>query len=143
MAICGACPGTVLGQLGSGLVPAVFVFVGGLCGALTYGLVDDLLDLPKRIFGTSNTPAGFFVDAWFARRFSFISYPLVCFLFGVLGVDACVLFLLGGWFICVRVGWFGGTDRIPVAICTTSDNTYRQRVYVCLLVANCWWCACW
>lgn len=48
--------------------------------ALTSRAADSLCDgfgLPQRIFGESSTPAGFFVDAWLARRVPFASYATV------------------------------------------------------------------
>lgn len=39
MVLSGACPGTVLAQIGAGYKDAWFVVLGGLAGAFTYGLV--------------------------------------------------------------------------------------------------------
>lgn len=39
-ALAGACPGTTLAQIGAGYRDAVFVLLGGIAGALTYGYFD-------------------------------------------------------------------------------------------------------
>ncbi len=40
IALAGACPGTVLAQIGAGYRDAFFIVLGGLAGALTYGYLD-------------------------------------------------------------------------------------------------------
>ena len=40
IALAGACPGTTLAQLGAGYRDAVFILLGGIAGALTYGYFD-------------------------------------------------------------------------------------------------------
>jgi len=40
IALAGACPGTALAQIGAGYRDAIFVVLGGLAGALTYGYLD-------------------------------------------------------------------------------------------------------
>jgi uncharacterized membrane protein YedE/YeeE len=40
IALAGACPGTTLAQIGAGYRDAVFVLLGGIAGALTYGYFD-------------------------------------------------------------------------------------------------------
>jgi uncharacterized membrane protein YedE/YeeE len=40
IALAGACPGTTLAQIGAGYRDAVFVLLGGIAGALTYGYLD-------------------------------------------------------------------------------------------------------
>jgi uncharacterized membrane protein YedE/YeeE len=43
MAVGGACPGMVLPQLGAGVPNAIFTYVGGLVGAILYGLTDQFV----------------------------------------------------------------------------------------------------
>jgi uncharacterized membrane protein YedE/YeeE len=43
MAVGGACPGMVLPQLGAGVPNAVFTYVGGLVGAVLYGLTEQFV----------------------------------------------------------------------------------------------------
>lgn len=38
--IAGACPGTVMAQIGSGYKDAYFTLLGGLCGAMAYGYLE-------------------------------------------------------------------------------------------------------
>lgn len=38
--LAGACPGTTLAQIGAGYRDAIFVLLGGIAGALTYGYLD-------------------------------------------------------------------------------------------------------
>ena len=40
IALAGACPGTTLAQIGAGYRDAIFILLGGLAGALTYGYFD-------------------------------------------------------------------------------------------------------
>jgi uncharacterized protein len=40
IALAGACPGTTLAQLGAGYRDAIFILLGGIAGALTYGYFD-------------------------------------------------------------------------------------------------------
>jgi uncharacterized membrane protein YedE/YeeE len=40
IALAGACPGTTLAQIGAGYRDAIFVLLGGIAGALTYGYFD-------------------------------------------------------------------------------------------------------
>jgi uncharacterized protein len=40
IALAGACPGTTLAQIGAGYRDAIFVLLGGVAGALTYGYFD-------------------------------------------------------------------------------------------------------
>ena len=40
IALAGACPGTTLAQVGAGYRDAIFVLLGGIAGALTYGYFD-------------------------------------------------------------------------------------------------------
>ncbi len=40
IALAGACPGTSLAQIGAGYRDAIFVLVGGIAGAITYGYFD-------------------------------------------------------------------------------------------------------
>lgn len=40
IALAGACPGTTLTQIGAGYRDAIFVLLGGIAGALTYGYFD-------------------------------------------------------------------------------------------------------
>jgi uncharacterized membrane protein YedE/YeeE len=40
IALAGACPGTSLAQIGAGYRDAIFVVVGGIAGAITYGYFD-------------------------------------------------------------------------------------------------------
>jgi hypothetical protein len=40
IALAGACPGTTLAQIGAGYRDAIFVLLGGIAGALTYGYLD-------------------------------------------------------------------------------------------------------
>lgn len=40
IALAGACPGTTLAQIGAGYRDALFVLLGGLAGAMTYGYFD-------------------------------------------------------------------------------------------------------
>lgn len=44
IALAGACPGTVLAQIGVGYRDAIFVFVGGLFGAIVYGYMQPGLE---------------------------------------------------------------------------------------------------
>ncbi|KYQ88827.1 hypothetical protein DLAC_10626 [Tieghemostelium lacteum] len=39
--ILGSCPGTVLAQIGSGIKPAYFIFLGGLVGSALYGFTNE------------------------------------------------------------------------------------------------------
>jgi len=50
MAVAGSCPGNVLVQIGSGLVPAFLIFACGLFGAFLYGILEGH-GIPKKIFG--------------------------------------------------------------------------------------------
>lgn len=43
MALSGACPGTVLAQLGAGYKDAWAIVIGGIAGAMAYGYLDPLL----------------------------------------------------------------------------------------------------
>ncbi|WP_422019800.1 YeeE/YedE thiosulfate transporter family protein [Pyruvatibacter mobilis] len=43
MAIAGACPGTVLAQIGSGYKDAIAVFAGGILGAMAFGYLEPTL----------------------------------------------------------------------------------------------------
>ncbi|MFM9847666.1 MAG: YeeE/YedE thiosulfate transporter family protein [Hyphomicrobiaceae bacterium] len=40
IALAGACPGTTLAQIGAGYRDSIFILLGGLAGALTYGYFD-------------------------------------------------------------------------------------------------------
>ena len=40
IALAGACPGTTLAQIGAGYRDAIFILLGGIAGALTYGYFD-------------------------------------------------------------------------------------------------------
>jgi hypothetical protein len=40
IALAGACPGTTLAQIGAGYRDAIFILLGGIAGALTYGYLD-------------------------------------------------------------------------------------------------------
>ena len=40
IALAGACPGTTLAQIGAGYRDAIFILLGGVAGALTYGYFD-------------------------------------------------------------------------------------------------------
>src|SRR5262245_44096435 len=43
IALTGACPGTTLAQIGAGYRDALFTFVGGLCGAVTFAYLQPIL----------------------------------------------------------------------------------------------------
>ena len=43
IALTGACPGTTLAQIGAGYRDALFTFIGGLCGAVTFAYLHPIL----------------------------------------------------------------------------------------------------
>jgi uncharacterized membrane protein YedE/YeeE len=45
MALAGACPGTVLAQIGAGYKDAWVIIAGALCGALAYGYLEPILSI--------------------------------------------------------------------------------------------------
>lgn len=52
----GACPGTTLAQIGAGYRDAVFVLLGGIAGAITYGYLDAPI---TKLFAESGAKVGF------------------------------------------------------------------------------------
>jgi len=56
IALAGACPGTTLAQIGAGYRDAIFVLLGGLAGAATYGYLDAPI---TALFAESGEKVGF------------------------------------------------------------------------------------
>src|SRR5262245_23732418 len=54
IALTGACPGTTLAQIGAGYRDALFTFVGGLCGAVTFAYLQPILATTPLASGGSN-----------------------------------------------------------------------------------------
>src|SRR5215510_12793443 len=54
IALSGACPGTTLAQIGAGYRDALFTFVGGLCGAVTFAYLQPILATTPLASGGSN-----------------------------------------------------------------------------------------
>jgi len=54
VALAGACPGTTLAQIGAGYRDALFTFIGGLCGAVTFAYLQPILATTPLVSGGSN-----------------------------------------------------------------------------------------
>ena len=67
MAVCGNCPGTVLGSIGSGIAPAFVTFGGGLVGVLVHAALDGAGVIGK-VFG-AGPEKNVYLDEVAQRRF--------------------------------------------------------------------------
>jgi uncharacterized membrane protein YedE/YeeE len=84
IALAGACPGTTLAQIGAGYRDAIFVLLGGIVGALTYGYFDAPI---TAFFAESGEKIGF--DKLLGLPFWLAAVGLAVILTGVLwGVES-------------------------------------------------------
>src|SRR5262249_10093964 len=68
IALTGACPGTTLAQIGAGYRDALFTFIGGLCGAVTFAYLQPILaTTPLASGGSRITFADLLGDPYSAR----------------------------------------------------------------------------